>query len=209
MWKADFLGEKSSFDPICESIEEVILKNNSGLFLVELPTESYCKTNLFTIKNLLEKGYQGIYVSFQRPVENVNSWFNEYGVDIKKIKVLDGTNECKNKKELLPKNIDKLFDKIYDSLQKIDSDKKFVFIDSLTTMELINSKTWSENFSEYLINIKDDVDFERIFFIVNVSRDLSEKKLVKNIGSYADGLFFINNTRDGYSVKVVKPNILT
>ena len=209
MWKADFLRENSSFDPVCESIEEVFLRNNTGLFLIELPTESYCESNLLTIKNLLDNGYQGVYVSFQRPVKNINSWFNEYNLDLNKIKVLDGTNECKNKKEVSSPNVEDLFDKIYNSLQNIDSDKKFVFIDSLTTMELIKSESWSNNFSEHLINIKDDVDFERIFFIINVSKDLSEKKLVKRVGSHADGLFFIDNSNDGYSVKAVKPSILT
>jgi len=209
MWKSDLLRESSSFDSICKSIEEVFTKNNSGLFLIELPTESYCKTNLLTIKNLLKNGFNGVYVSFQRPVENIHSWFKQFDIDLDKIKVLDGTNGSKNKKEVLPKDVEKIFDKIHKSLQGIKSNKKFVFIDSITTMALINTEPWSNSFSKYLINLKENIDFEKIIFLVNVAKDLSEKKLVKNISSYADGFFYIGNSKDGYSIEVVKPNILT
>lgn len=209
MWKANFLGGGNSFNKAYKTIEEVYKNNRNGLFLIELPTESYCETNLFTIKNLLKNGYEGIYVSFQRPAKNIYSWFKKYGIDPNKIKVLDGANERENEKKVLPKSVEKLFNNIYASLKNIDSGKKFVFIDSITTMALINTKVWSYRFSNYLIDIKHNADFKKTIFLVNVAKDLSEKKLVKNISSYADGFFYIGNSKRGYSIEVVKPNILT
>ncbi len=209
MWKSNLFEKSSSFDSICGSMDEVFTENNSGLFLIELPTESYYETSLFTIKNLLENGFKGIYVSFQRPAKNIYSWFKQFDIDLDKVKVLDGTNESENKNEALPKNVERIFDKIHKNLQNVKSNKKFVFIDSITTMALINSDSWSESFSNHLIDLKDNVNFEKIIFLVNVSKDLSEKKLVKNISSYADGFFYIGNSKEGYSIEVVKPNVLT
>jgi len=211
MWKYDLLGESSRFSSVSESIKEIFTTNNHGLYLLELPTESYCEMNFCTIKHLIDNGFKGVYVSFQRPLENIDSMLKELEIDNSQIKILDGTNETKNNKnkgELLPKDVNKIFDKILYSLENLEGNKKFVFIDSITTMALINSEPWSDKFSKYLVTLKDQVNFEDIVFIVNSPKDLSNKKIVKNISSSADMVLNISFIK-GYSVEVIKQNILT
>jgi len=210
MYKCNLLEGNISFNDIFKSIDEVFTLNNKGLFIMELPSEFFCDLNFSTVKHLIDNGFNGVYVSFQRPIENICSCFKELDIDIDKIHFLDGTKKIKGekKKDILPKDVEKIFDSIYSSLKSLKGVNKFVIIDSLTTMALINTESWSESFSDYLVRTKEDDDFKNIIFLVNVAKELSEKSIVKEVCNYADGILNIDSSSKGYSVELIKPNIL-
>jgi len=208
MKELDLLDDNSS---LSESIDSV-LSNRRGLFVLKLPVDNYYEMNLLTIKYLLEQGFKGVYVSFQRPVENIRYWLEKFGIDVNDTVVLDGTGEEASKDyadNVLPKDRKKIFDKILVSLEKLQCDKKFVLIDSLTTMALINSNTWSHSFSKLLISSREHSGFKDVVFLVNVAKDLFKKEIVKGISSHADGVFNISSYPENYSADVVKPEVLT
>jgi len=201
MIKSNSTVNNSSFDAPHRSIDELFTKYNSGgLIVFEHPVDSYWEVNVRSIKSLLDCGCKGVYVSFQRPIKNIHSRFKQFGINPSDVQVLDITKIV---------DVKEISEKIYSYLKRSESDKKFVFIDSITTMELINARSWTDSFLNFLINIRDNDDFDNVIVLINTAKDLSDKKIVKGITSVADGVFSIYNSKSGYSIELVKPNILT
>jgi len=208
MKEPDLLDDSSILD---KSIDRV-LSSRKGLFILKLPVDNYYEMNLLMIKYLVEHGFKGVYVSFQRPVENIRYWLEKFGINVNDTVVLDGTGEKVPKEyvdNVLPRDRKKIFNKILVSLGKLQCDKKFVLIDSLTTMALIKSNTWSYGFSKLLISSREHSGFEDVVFIVNVAKDLFKKEIVRGVSSHADGVFNIGSYSENYSTDVVKPEALT
>ena len=194
--------DKSSFKTADNLVDKIITNSTKGgLFVFRLPTESYCELNVHSVKYLLDHGCKGVYVSFQRPLKNVSSLFEQFGINKKDVIILDMTRASKNAEEI--------WGKIRRSLNKFDCKKKFVFIDSITTMDLVKPDFWTDSFSEFLMNITNKKEFDNVILLVNVAKDLINKKIVKNVSSAADGIFNIDRSRSQYSIELIKPERLT
>ena len=77
-------------DEIKKSIEQVIQMGNHGvIIMIELPVNAYFEMNSSTIKLLTNQGFQGLYISFQRPFKNVSSFFESEGIDTNKLLFID------------------------------------------------------------------------------------------------------------------------
>lgn len=172
----------------------------SGLILLEHPADNYSDSNLISLKYLINEGYSGVYISFQRPIDNLNNYLKQKGIDSEKLAIVDCTKE---------KDVRKVSEKINSLLKTLDSDNKFVFIDSLTTIALCNSEIWVDHFAEYIIeNVKENT-YGNITFIVNVAKDLCNKRIVENIASVADGVIDISNPQGNYSKNYLNSDVYT
>jgi len=181
------------------SLAETIEKYNKGATVIlESPVESYCFANSTSVKFLTEHGYKGVYVSFQRPYDNICNFFKKQYVDNNKVIILD----CVNISSL---DFDKICKKISISLKSIDCDKKFVLIDSLSTVALYKKGSEIEGLAKKLIGINDN----NLLVLFNVADDLIKKQYVKNITSYADEVINVLNCVENYDKDVVDPRILT
>ena len=118
---------------------------NGSFVLLESPVESYFDYNVESIDYLLNEGFQGVYVSFQRPFNNVADNFIRQGIDLNKILIIDGATAFVSEEQKenprcvnisLDMEIDELVNVIHKSLQKLEGSKKFVFVDSLSTIAL-------------------------------------------------------------------------
>ena len=212
--RVKYIDKKLDFnlDSMDEKLNKIIHKKDGGLFLLKLPSDNYCKCNAHSLKYLLENGYQGVYISFQRPFENVHSWLKYNDINTSKIKIIDGTKE-KNSKEstdvLECKDLRKFTDKINNALDKIKGDKKFLFIDSITTMTFCRSDNAADFVSLFLQETIRDGNYDDISFFVNVAEELEKKKLVKQIASHADGIFDFSYLKGKYSKKAIHTGICT
>lgn len=167
----------------------------NSIFIFKIPAETYFKTNLESLRVLLNDNFDGIYLSFQRPYDNLVQEFNKKNIDINKLWIIDYISpinndmiENKTRCIQIPKNSDiKYIIKLVNNcIPKLESEKKFVFIDSLSTMALHENSYNSLFFPEILINKTRENSSDDILFIFNIAEELSRKKYMKNINKYAD-----------------------
>jgi KaiC/GvpD/RAD55 family RecA-like ATPase len=183
-------------EDIKKSLERTMKKYvNGAVIMMELPTESYFETSSSSIKALTNGGFEGVYISFQRPFKNIFSLFSDKGIDIEKLLFIDvatslnkGTQiedpKCVHISESI--DIDELVRAIYTSLPKLKGSKKFIFIDSLTTISLYKPLSETMRFSEFLIRTVRKAETESITLIFNVAKDLAQEKFIKDIALHVD-----------------------
>lgn len=82
-------------------------------------------------------------------------------------------------------DIDELVRTIYTSLEKMKG-KRFVFIDSLTTFALYKPVSETLRFSEFLMRMVKDEKNIILILILNVAKDLSQKKFIQDVVLHAD-----------------------
>ena len=216
--KESYFNENSfNNQELSNSLTETFCKHNcSATILLELPAESYFFASTISLKCLINNGYEGIYVSFQRPFKNINGLFEKYQIDTGKVSIIECTNcideKCSSKingVNISKLNIDRLGEIIVNSLKNISNEKKFIYIDSLTTIALYNKTSAIKKFAEILVEIINSKDFENTKIIFNVAEDLCQKKYVKEISSFADDVVNVNDCSKKYTRNIINSDICT
>jgi len=169
--------------------------NQGSIVVIQTPAENYLETNISSVKSMVDNGYEGIYLSFQRPFKNISSIFEKNEIDLEKIFVVDCASvfsDLNHELNLHNVNVDSSFDidniveKICKSLGFLKSNKKFVFVDSLSTLALHKSYTETLRFSELMINKVRRNKSDDVTFIFNVAKELDKKRYLQGINVYAD-----------------------
>lgn len=83
-------------------------------------------------------------------------------------------------------DIDELIRAIYTSIPKLRSGRKFIFIDSLTTITLYKPLSETMRFCEFLIRTIKRGEFGNVLVVFNVAKDLSQKNFIKDIALSVD-----------------------
>ncbi len=170
-------------------------KHKQGaVIMMELPAEQYFETNISSIKSLTEEGFEGVYVSFQRPFGNIYSMLQQQKIKTNKLFFVDVATAFTQEKQQENSrcmhisqqiDIDELVRAIYTSLDKLKGKKKFIFIDSLTTIAIYKPLSEIMRFTEFLsLTVKKHE--ERIVLFFNVAKDLLPKKFIKDIALKVD-----------------------
>jgi len=175
--------------------EKVGKYSNGGVIFLEFPSEKYFDMIIATLKYLTNNGYQGIYVSFQRPYNNILMQFEKNNINITKLSIVDCASVLNNEPVSendrfinisKPFDIDNLVDSISLSLTKADNINRFIIVDSITTLSLFKSEFETKKFSELLIdNIQRD-NIGNTIIIFNVAIELSKKQYIRDISIHAD-----------------------
>jgi len=175
---------------VTKLIEKNIAKQKSKwVFMLEVPEENYFEVSIETVKVLVNKnGYSGLYISLHRPYQNLVSLLKGKKINTNKLYFIDAASsqaEVKGKetekctyisKEL---NIDELTRAIYKMLPKIKGKKKFLFLDSITTLTLYQPLSEALRFAEFLSRIVTKGEVNGV--VVNVAKDLAQTKFIKDI----------------------------
>ena len=179
-------SEKSFAIPIQQiSLGSVVMMEHSA--------ENYFEANIELIKALIEQGYTGVYLSFQRPYNNVASILMDHGIDIDKLHFVDiasaltGESQAQNDHVVMINKevaIDDIVRAVYTSLEQQPAEKQFIFIDSLTTLTLYKSLSETMRFSEFLVQTVRKK--ETITLIFNVAADLAQKQFIQDIAFRVD-----------------------
>jgi KaiC/GvpD/RAD55 family RecA-like ATPase len=185
-----------------KSIEQAIQMNKHGvIIMIELPITAYFEMNSSTIKLLTNQGFEGIYISFQRPFQNISFFFESEGIDISTLLFIDAATALSGEKQhedprcvhiSQELNIDELVKAIYLSLPKLKSQKKFIFIDSLTTISLYKPLSQIMRFSEFLIRTIRKENEENVILIFNVAKDLAQKKFIQDVAFHVDQIIKVD-----------------
>lgn len=171
-----------------------------SVVMMEHPAENYFCHNSHLIKHLIDHGYSGIYISFQRPFTNVSSRLRSEGIDIDKLKFIDVAavfsgehqaqdDHCININEHI--EIDDLVRAIYTSLPSLPSEKRFIFIDSLTTIALYKPLSETMRFSEFLVHTVRNKE-QPVTLIFNVVHDLAQKRFIRDVAFRVDHVIRID-----------------
>jgi KaiC/GvpD/RAD55 family RecA-like ATPase len=170
-------------------------RNDGAVIVLEASAEDYLEANVNSIQYLVNNGFEGIYVSFQRPFKNISSLFTQKGIDLNKILIVDGASAFSgdapnpdNRCVSVPQSpeVDDIVNTIQSSLPRLNGDKKFVFVDSLTTMALHQPENEALRFPEFLINSIRRTDSNKVSFLFNVEKELIYKRYIENLSVYAD-----------------------
>lgn len=174
------------------ALNGILKTGKAKSILLELDAESYLETNIKTIPILQKNGLSGVYISMQRPFNNISSLLKKQGVNLNKIFFIDAASaaakisqeKCKGcahiSREL---SVDELVKAIDTALESI-SGKKFIFIDSLTTFALHKPVSEILRFSEFLMRmVKNE---KEMILLLNVAKDLSHKKFIQNAVAHVD-----------------------
>ena len=185
-----------------QSIDEALINATSAdtkgyIIMRELPTDEYFEETSNAIKKLTEQGYEGVYLSFQRPFSNISDSFQNKGIDMDKMLVIDAASALCCAEDIKVSdphcvpieqktNVDELVKAIYSSLPKLHGKKHFVFIDSLTTITLYKPLSETIRFSDFLVKtVRKSEDIE-LTLIFNVSKDLSQKDFIRDVAFKVD-----------------------
>ena len=169
--------------------------DNRVVLMIEQPADGYFEYNIETIRILIENGFKGIYISFQRPFTNIYTILQQQNIDITKLLFIDaaaalsGENQGNNNRCIhISKNIeiDELVRAIYTSLPLLQNKKNFIFIDSLTTIALYKPLSEIMRFSEFLVGLVKKEEKTQISLIFNVAKDLSQKKFIQEVAFRVD-----------------------
>ena len=179
-----------------EAINKALKENkNASVFLLETPADNYLEANLASIRSLVNNGFEGVYLSFQRPFNNIYNLFKQNDIDIKKLQIIDGaTAICgesykKNARCIqLSRNleIDEIANVIFTTLLKIKNKSRFIFIDSLTTMRLYEPLSKVMRLPEFLMNSMEKDEMRNVLLFFNVAENLAKNNYIENISIYAD-----------------------
>lgn len=186
-----------------KSLERVIQEGNQGaIIMMELPADAYFDANSDTIKLLTDEGFEGIYISFQRPFKNISSFLGAKGIDVDKLLFIDAAASLSGEQQHEDMHcihisqaidIDELVKAIYTSLPKLKSKKRFVFIDSLTTITLYKPLSETMRFSEFLVRTVRKDEAENITLIFNVAKDLAQKRFIRDVAFHVDQVISVEN----------------
>jgi len=156
--------------------------------LLELPIEKAMDVNVESIKILQSLGYEGIYITLSKDYVELTKMFREQGIDMGRLAFVDGVSQMygigavdsPNVKYISgPISLDGIVAAITDIVPAMQSKKKFVFLDSITTVLLYNSLERTIQFSEFLtMSLK---RLEVLGVVVSVSKGFANEKLIKEL----------------------------
>jgi len=174
---------------VTKLLKEKYAKLGQGwVTLLELPVEDAMKVNTEAIKVLQSQGYEGIYITLSKDYLELAKIFGDADVNLDKISFIDGISQMYGVKEVKASNVIYVpgplsIDAITAGIQKIaptiKEAKKFVFLDSITTVLLYNSLERTIKFSEFLHNTLKQLQLVGI--VVSVSQGFANETLVKEL----------------------------
>lgn len=170
-------------------LREKLAKQTDGwVSLLEIPVEKAMEVNTTAIKVLQEMGYEGVYITLSKDYIELSKIFRERGIDMGKIAFIDGISQMYGVSEVAspnvtyvsgPLSIDALSQAVTKRVETMTAEKKFVFLDSITTILLYNSLEKTIEFSNFITD-----SFKKmkvVGIVVSISRGFTNEKLIEEL----------------------------
>ncbi len=182
---------------LADLLEDAIDKFESNVaILVEYSISDNLSASLAAIKILTSRGYKGVFVSLNAPMEEIAHLMSIMGADTSKLYFVDIaplispppiTGGMRGRHVLPSKSSEEIVNEIYDSLKELGVGKKFVFVDSITSMALYKPPSEMENFFLLLLRkVREKAD--NALLILNVSRQFENKGFIRKIAGEMDAI---------------------
>ncbi|MBN2518314.1 MAG: hypothetical protein JXB14_05695 [Candidatus Altiarchaeota archaeon] len=131
------------------------------IVLVNVKAENYLKTNMEILKLLCnDEGLPGVYITVNKPYQTMVRMLDDHKVKTDKLFFIDcitktagGQTDPDNKRVLYmdsPQNLTGLGVALGEAVRAIDGNNKFLFLDSLSTLQLYHNVGTVAKFSHFL-----------------------------------------------------------
>ncbi len=136
-------------------IRELVRKGDNGVVLVVVDSYEYSKANVRILKELVDAGLEGVYVTVNLPYSSLKKRLLEEGVDVSRIFFIDmitrasGVPAGQEEDCIFISNPSGLTD-LGIALSEVLPGKDFLFLDSLSTLTISNEARTVERFSQFL-----------------------------------------------------------
>jgi len=170
--------------------------------LLQIPIERAVDINIEAIKTLQSLGYEGIYITLSKDYVELSKIFQENDINMGKIAFIDGISqmygigkvEAPNVSYVEgPLSIDTIVESVTSIAPKMKSDKKFVFLDSITTVLLYNSLERTLKFSSFLTESLKKMGVVGV--VVSVSKGFANENLVKELTRVSNEVINLQNNK--------------
>ena len=175
-------------------LKEKYAKLGQGwIALLEMPIDKSMEVNIEAIKVLQSMGYEGIYITLSKDYIELSKLFRKADIDLGKLTFIDGISQMYGIEEVDSPNvtyvagpisidaISNIIRKVAPNIQKV---KKFVFLDSITTVLLYNSLERTVKFSQFLSEALKKLQLVGI--VVSVSRGFANEALLKELAKLSN-----------------------
>ena len=144
---------------IREKFEALNDKFDKSVTLLETPAESCFEDVMDSVASMLEKEKKGVYVTASRPYKYISKEMQKRNINKGSVLFIDcisrmvgdpGDGDCTYVEN--PASLEEISMYIISLLDKIESDKKFLIMDSISTLLIYNNSTAIKEFSMFLIN---------------------------------------------------------
>lgn len=167
-------------------IEELENVDEEEIILVVVEEDKYQETNRDIIHHLTEnRDHLGVYVTVNKPCMEVKKFLDADGIDMDNLFFVDAISKqtCGIEKQYdnvifmdSPEDLTGLSIVISETLESMGDRKRFVFLDSISTLEIYNETKTITKFAHYLtgkmrswdnvsgiiVSLRDEVDDEFI-----------------------------------------------
>lgn len=166
--------------------------------LLRIPVERTLEINIEAIKALQELGYQGVYVTLSKDYVELSKLFREAEINMSRLAFIDGVSQmygigavdAPNVEYIFgPISLDGIVAAITDVIPVMKSKKKFVFLDSITTVLLYNSFDRTLKFSEFLTESLKRLEVAGV--MVSVSKGFANDNLIKALTKMSNEVIVI------------------
>jgi len=157
----------------------------SSNFVVLLDThaENYFDAVMESVRVIMEKGGKGVYVTVSRPYRYILKEMQKRNINTENILFLDciscmagehGDETCTYVEN--PAALEEISMHITSLIDRVDSDKKFLIMDSISTLLIYNTLNSVKEFSMFLINKMrlDEVDGVLVIIEKEAPEDLKQ-----------------------------------
>lgn len=162
--------------------------------LITLPTEKHMDVNTEALKILInDMKFSCIYITLSKPFEELDKLFKSKGADTSSLYFIDaisnmyGPKKSETKRCIYasgPLDIDTITSSLRELLSSISSEKKCVFLDSVTTVLLYNSLPRTLRFSQFLTQTLKSMGVDGI--MVSIAKGETTEKLVESLSKLCD-----------------------
>lgn len=165
--------------------------------LLQVPLRQSIAANIETLKILQSWGFEGVYICLSYPAIELVWLFEKEGLDIDKIFFIDGISRMYASKELeknveyipSPMGTEAISNALRRTLSEMKAEKRFVFLDSITTVLLYNSFQQTMQFSNF---ITETLKQEQVLgVIISVSRGPVNDTLFNQLRKISDEIVFL------------------
>ena len=156
--------------------------------LLQVPVKNSLRVNIEAIRVLQSMGYEGIYITLSKDYLELSKILREAEIDLGKLAFIDGISQMYGVKQVKDSNVtyvagplsmDEISQRITEIAPAIKMPKKFVFLDSITTILLYNSLARTIRFSQFLNNTLKKLNLLGI--VVSVSSGFANEALIKKL----------------------------
>ena len=180
------MGSIEEFDKEVRGLKEFIA-------LATVSAKDYQKTNISLVKHLTgEKNIPGVYVTLNKPFENINSVLKNNNVDTRMIIFIDAVTKTsggkitKTKNCLFignPENLSDISIAMDQAVMALPGKEKFLFFDSLSTLLLYNNVKTVARFIHFIAGKMRVWKVKGI--IISLERE-ADKDLIEELSQFCD-----------------------